>query len=199
MTQTPNDKLELFEQEIMRKAAAQKEEILKDAEEMKRAELDKEDNRLLEELYHKIQEQILEVRTGNIKEISRETLALKKQLFQQREQHLIEMLARARGELAAFVKSDAYETYLMNRIETFVSEYKLDGSVIKVRTADLPYADKIKERYGDCTVEADDTDITIGGAILLNKGRGIEVDLSLDAALAEQRDWFYNNSKFNFE
>ncbi len=194
-----NDKLELFEQKIMQKAAAERAEILRLAQEAKRAELEKEESRLLEELYHKMQEQISEIKTNNIKEISHETLALKKELYRQRERYVDEMLARTRAGLVSFAGSADYEAFLLKKIESFAGEYKFDGSIIKVRSADLPFADKIKAIYGDCTVEADDASVAIGGAILLNRRHGIEVDLSLDQALDEQRAWFYNQSSFSFE
>lgn len=199
MAYTELDKIELFEQAIMEKAAAEKSEILTQTEEMKRAELDREESRLLEDLYRRIQAQISEIKTNNIKEISRETLATKKKLYQQREHYLVEILARARVELVTFVKSDAYEAFLMQKIALFAAEHPYEGSVIRVRTEDLRYAPQIKAIYGACDVEGDDEELTIGGAILLNRTRGVEVDESLDAALAAQRDWFYNNSNFNFE
>lgn len=194
-----NEKLTLFEEEILRRANAEKDEILRAVEEEKRAELAKEENRLLEEHYRKIQAQVAEIKTNSIKEISRETRAMKRKLYQQREQYLVEMLAKARVELAAFVKSDEYEAFLMKRVSELAKEYPLEGSVLRVRTEDLRYADKIREIYGACTVEADDASIAVGGVILLNVQRGVEVDLSLDAALAEQRGWFYSHSNFNFE
>lgn len=191
--------LESFEQEIMRKAAEERDAVIKAAEEERKAALDKEENRLLEELYQKIQGEIAEIKTNNVKDISRENLELKKQLYRQREQYLSEIIARARVELTAFAKGKDYPAYLIGKAESFAKEYRFPGSVIRLRTEDMPYADRIRQIYGDCTITADDSSITIGGAILLNTERGVEVDYSLDAALQEQREWFYSNSNFNFD
>ena len=38
-----------------------------------------------------------------------------------------------------------------------------------------------------------------GGVVLVNKARGVEIDLSLGSALAQQKDWFYHNSNFMLE
>ena len=56
--QTIETKLESFEQANLAKAKAEREQILADTEQLKHNELEKEENRLLEELYQKIQKQI---------------------------------------------------------------------------------------------------------------------------------------------
>lgn len=48
MADMQEDKLELFEQEIMQRAQAQRDAILKEAEQMKRDALGQEENRLLD-------------------------------------------------------------------------------------------------------------------------------------------------------
>ncbi|RGX55664.1 MULTISPECIES: V-type ATP synthase subunit E [Anaerotruncus] len=196
--QTIETKLESFEQAILAKANAEREQILADTEQLKHNELEKEENRLLEELYHKIQKQISAIQTANIKEISRETLALKKQLYQRREQYLGEVLEAARKRLADFAASGSYDAFFEKRVKMLAQDFFYPGSEIRVRTADLRFSNLIKEIYGDCTITADDENITLGGPILYNLARGIEADLSLDAALAEQKDWFYSHSNFNF-
>lgn len=199
MADIQEDKLELFEQEIMQRAQAQRDAILKETEQMKRDALGQEENRLLEESFRRIQSQIDEIKTENVKEISRETLALKKALFKQREQYLSQMIAEARVELGSFAKSERYEAYFLGKIKELAAFWKLEGSTIKVRPEDAAYASRIREIYGDCTVEADAGAVSLGGAVLVNRERGVEVDLSLDAALAGQREWFYRGSNFNFD
>ena len=199
MADMQEDKLELFEQEIMQRAQAQRDAILKEAEQMKRDALGQEENRLLDESFHRIQSQIDEIKTENIKEISRETLALKKELFKQREQYLSQMIAEARVELGSFAKSERYEAYFLGKIRELAASWKLEGSTIKVRPEDTAFEPRIREIYGDCAVEADAGAVSRGGAVLVNRERGVEVDLSLDAALAGQREWFYRGSNFNFD
>ena len=63
MADMQEDKLELFEQEIMQRAQAQRDAILKEAEQMKRDALGQEENRLLDESFHRIQAQIDEIKT----------------------------------------------------------------------------------------------------------------------------------------
>ena len=100
MPNTVTHKLELFEEAILAKAAAERQEAEQVTERMKKAELDKEENRLLNGLYQQIQDQIHQMQTENVKEISRNARDLKKQLYQQREQYLAEIIARARAGLS---------------------------------------------------------------------------------------------------
>ena len=108
MPNTVTHKLELFEEAILAKAAAERQEAEQVTERMKKAELDKEENRLLNGLYQQIQDQIHQMQTENVKEISRNARDLKKQLYQQREQYLAEIIARARAELAVFSNGPDY-------------------------------------------------------------------------------------------
>ena len=199
MAYTPEEKLELFEQAILKKAEAEKQAILNESEKTKKAELDQEENKLLEELYYHIQSEVSQIKTAGIKEISRENSELKKQLFQQRQQYITDILARARAELVSFAKSEAYGEYLLKKAESLAQTHRMDGSVIKLRTQDLSYSDRIREIYGPCEVKADDATIAIGGMILENRAKGILVDYSLDTALEEQKNWIYNYSGFHIE
>lgn len=199
MADIQEDKLELFEQEIMQRAQAQRDATLAETERMKQEALGQEEERLLGESFRRIQVQIDEIKTENVKEISRETLALKKELFRQREQYLSQMIADARVELLSFAKSDRYEAYFLGKIRELAALWKSEGSTIKVRPEDMAYEPHIHEIYGGCTVEADPKAVSLGGAVLVNRECGVEVDLSLDAALAGQREWFYRSSNFHFD
>lgn len=109
------------------------------------------------------------------------------------------MIAEARVELGSFAKSERYEAYFLGKIRELAASWKLEGSTIKVRPEDTAFEPRIREIYGDCAVEADAGAVSLGGAVLVNRERGVEVDLSLDAALAGQREWFYRGSNFNFD
>lgn len=194
MAYTPEEKLDMFEQAILKKAEAEKQTILDESEKIKKAQLEEEENRLLEELYHHIQSEVSQIKTDGVKEVARANMKLKKELYQQREQYIKQVLSLARAELVSFVKTQAYGDFLMRKAALLAKEHKMDGSVIKLRTQDLSYRDQILKVYGPCEVEADDESIAIGGIILENRTRGILLDYSLDTALEEQVSWLYNNS-----
>ena len=191
-----DDKLELFRQEILKKAKAEKEQILAETERLKHDALDREENRLLEDLYRRMQAEITRIKTENTKAVSRETLALKKRLYAQREEYLTELLCEARARLQQFARTPEYEACLLRKVGEMARDYRFEGSVIKVRSADLPLADKVKAVYGDCRVVADDGAVPVGGAVLENRARGILLDLSFESALREERERLYRRAEF---
>ena len=201
MPNTVTHKLELFEEAILAKAAAERQEAEQVTERMKKAELDKEENRLLNGLYQQIQDQIHQMQTENVKEISRNARDLKKQLYQQREQYLAEIIARARAELAVFSKGPDYPAYLERQTQKLAADCPddLPDAELLLRPEDLPLAGQVKSAFGrECTVDGSEQ-IQLGGVLLRSRARGIEVDLTLVSALAEQKDWFFSHSNFHLE
>lgn len=150
MPNTVTHKLELFEEAILAKAAAERQEAEQVTERMKKAELDKEENRLLNGLYQQIQDQIHQMQTENVKEISRNARDLKKQLYQQREQYLAEIIARARAELAVFSKGPDYPAYLERQTQKLAADCPddLPDAELLLRPEDLPLAGQVKSAFG---------------------------------------------------
>ena len=71
--------------------------------------------------------------------------------------------------------------------------------IMLLRPEDLPLAGQVKSAFGrECTVDGSEQ-IQLGGVLLRSRARGIEVDLTLDSALAEQKDWFFSHSNFHLE
>lgn len=190
----------MFQQAITEKAQAERDEIVRETEQIKKLELDKEENQLLEELYARIQMQIGEIKTENIKKISRETLTLKKGLYKKREEYLDTLIDEVRARLAAFCVGPDYPAYLKRNAEALAARYSYDNCVLRVRPQDMAHAEMLRAAYSGCTVEADgDAAITIGGLVLSCSERGLEVDSSLDAALREERERFYKNVAFQID
>lgn len=195
MPQAAVDKLELFEQEILAKANAERDAILRETEEMKKQELDREEAKQLEELYRDIQAKTARIKLDHTKALSKERVRLKQELYAQRERYVTELLARVRAELVAFTKSPEYPAFLEAKVKKIASQGSLEGGILEVRSDDLAYGNRLKALCG-CEVAANDAAVTIGGVILRGDARGICVNESLDAALESQRDWFYRNSGF---
>ena len=199
MSDVQTEKLEYFEREIMNRVKAESEAIRAETQRMKDEALEQEKARLYDELYNDIQAKVTQIRKETAGEIAHETQRMKQALYRQREQYLAELLAEARVELVSFCKSGAYREFLLGRVRSLARDWRMDGSVVKVRADDLHYEADIRALYPGCTVEADDAAVPVGGVVLVNRARGVEIDLSLGAALAQQKDWFYHNSNFMLE
>lgn len=200
VAQTQDDgKLEMFRKAITEKATVERDEILKETEQIKKIELDKEENRLLEELYAHIQANITKIKTENIKNISRETLQLKKALYKKREQYLDSIVEQVRVRLMEFCDGPDYAGYLKNKCAELAGKYPGEQCDLRVRSKDLAHADLLRGAFGGCEIEADDSSIAIGGLVLVNRARGLEIDSSLDSALREERERFYTNPEFQID
>ncbi|MBC8586292.1 V-type ATP synthase subunit E [Youxingia wuxianensis] len=198
MAQASDDKVFQFEEAIMAKAARQQQEILDEVKKIKHQELEAEENKLLGELYTKIQQQMKDMKTQNTKKISQETTALRKQMYLQREQYLKEIFANARMKLIEFSKSAEYETYLVNKVSKLAEAYPFPKNQLRINTKDLPLKNALEKACPGADIVTDDENILIGGVILFNAVHSVEEDCSLDAALRQQKDWFYKNSGFHF-
>ena len=199
MSDIQSEKLEYFEREIMNRVQAESEAIRAETQRMKDEALEQEKARLYDELYNDIQAQVAQIRKDTAGEIAHETQQMKHALYRQREQYLSELLAEARVELASFCKSGAYREFLLGQVRSLAHDWPMEGSVIKVRADDLRFESDLRKLYPGCAVEADDAAVPVGGVVLVNKARGVEIDLSLGSALAQQKDWFYHNSNFMLE
>ena len=193
------DKIELFRKEIMSKASAERDAILKEAEEAKRQELDREQNRQLEEIYQKMQAEIAAIKVENARIISAESRKLREQLYRQREQYLSELMARARVELVAFTATPAYAAYLTRTAQQLAEQYPPEpDAVLELREEDMVHAKSLEAAYGG-KVRVCTQPIAIGGMRMVNQRRGASVDCTLESALEKQKEWFYENSHLSIE
>ena len=194
-----DDKLELFQREILKKAQAQREKILAESQAAKDRALEAEKDRLLEQIFRRMQAEIATLKTDHVKQVSQQAQQLKRQLYAQREGYLSQMVADAQERLAAFTQTPAYAQWLLGQVDRMAAECPWEGSVIRVRPQDLPLADQIKAHFGRaCQVQAEGAAIT-GGAQLENREHGVLLDLTFDAALAEERDRLHQLPELRME
>lgn len=200
MPPSQSEKIELFRKDIMSKASAERDAIMRDTEETKKQELDREQNRQLEEIYQSMQRQINDINVAGSREVSKRTRELRQTLYDYRERYLLELLTRVRADLIQFTRSPEYDTYLEDSARKLNADYPQATDVtLEVRSDDLRLADQLHAAFGNCKMRANDEQIKIGGIRLVDHARSIQVDSTLDATLESQREWFYENSHFNLE
>lgn len=97
--------------------------------------------------------------------------------------------AEISAELSEFVKSDKYDGYLENSIR------KAEGALGKgcVILAALRDVDRVKSLTKN-EVRADSS-IILGGICALNENKGLFADLSIDAALADEKEKFFDKAE----
>ena len=192
---TEDRKLEQFEQAILKKARTECEQILKDAQDRRKAELDQEENRMLEEVYRGMQAEIAHIQAQTVREVSRETQEMKRSLYLQRERYLSELMGLAHKRLEKFAAGPDYAAWLDGCARAVLDSCNTEGGTVFLRPADMTHAKAVSDICGGCPVREDER-IRLGGLRLENPARNISVDLTLDTALEQQKEWFVRDSSF---
>lgn len=200
MPQTINDKIELFRKEIIEKASAERDMIMMEAEDVKREELDRAQNRQLEELYQKVQKEKEEIDRQTAQIVAAKRRGLKHELYACREELVGKLMEKVRGRLADFAATKDYQHFLEEKVKQMAQQTPPDeNAVLELRSCDMKYGEALSRLYGGCQVRQNDREIKLGGVRIVNSGRNFAVDETLDTALAQQREWFYDHSQFYFD
>ena len=188
------EKCAQFRRSIMGQAKAQMDEIDRDleafrAQELAQCKADARGN----------SHQIVDEEQGRIRErsgraVSERRSELRRQLCQRREILTDEIFQQVREELARFVSGPEYPAYLRELAKKAASFRRAEEEVvIEVRQEDLAYRRELSRACGGpCRVE-EGKGITIGGLRFSLPQRRLGGDETLDSAIEEQRQWFYEN------
>ena len=191
-------KLEQFRLAILKKAQAQRDQILAESQAAKGQALQAEEDRLLEKIFRRMQQEIADLKTAHIKQLSQQAQEQKRRLYAQREEYLSQLVAEAKAQLVQFAAGPDYAPWLLAQVEKLAARCPWEGSTLRVRPQDLGLQEQIQARFGRaCTVEGDSA--LTGGPVLENRAHGVVVDLSFDAALAAQRQRLYQLPQLRLE
>lgn len=196
---TQEEKLSKFMIAINEYAREQHDKIMREIEAQDAVELEKAEREYREESYRTIQRKTAEIRSMISRELADKELQGKKALLARRNAIEDEVFAKAAGKLEEFTKTDAYKTYLRRaaiearKVLIGCGEEHLSETIIYIRDRDKKCSPLIKTAFGDCTVKIDPT-IALGGLRAENAAIGRVVNVTLDMALEQQRDWFAAHS-----
>lgn len=189
-----NKNASTFLEAINKYAEQQKNQIQSEIEELKREELKKAENEVLNDAYKLIQRELTNMRKSIKSDISKKEMDAKRQLLKQRELIFKDVFKRAEAKLIDYTKGNRYPKLLIEYAKNINSVMKSGKSILYVKPSDIRYKDIIKAAFAqDCDVEVDDH-IDIGGIRAVNEEMGLVADETLDAKLYHQRDWFEQNS-----
>lgn len=117
-----------------------------------------------------------------------------RKLMAERERLVNLVFQDAEAKLEDFMKGPQYSTKLQAKLQA-LKDKGLAPAILSVRPKDEALLPELLKAYG-CECEGTlDEDIRLGGFRLEAKEKGIIVDETFDAALAESRQWFYDNSR----
>ena len=121
---------------------------------------------------------------------------LGKELFSIREKYMSNVFDLAADRLREFAAGSEYADFLCAKAREAAMQANFAGGTLYLRQEDLSYADALTAILTGCTAVAS-PEIHLGGLIVVSADGRARLDLSLDIALDEQKQWFFNNSKLD--
>lgn len=141
----------------------------------------------------KLDQELERIQSEAAEEIAALNATRRKKLVDQRNSYMTSIMEEAASRLKAFTQSAAYRDFLMGKVKQ-AADYHLQDVIIYVKQDDFPYAEALKEAYGNpAVVEISDT-ITIGGLMIVDHQAGVVIDETLETALEGQRDYLIAHS-----
>ncbi len=193
------DRMAMIERAVLSEARQESDEIRKQTDEYRQRELDKVEDKILGELYGKIQKEVSHLHTAATTDISHHETEHRQALLHRREELTEELFAMVAEKLLDYAKTSTYRKKLIQTAQDMADRFPLHGGKLMICPTDGALLSDLQEIVGQgCTVTPDST-ITIGGLRLENTDAGLVVDETLDTKLHEQRPWFYSHSGLTFD
>lgn len=183
-----------MKEEIERLANLEEEKILSEAKELEEEAYNQIKAEAKKDAEVLLAKELVEISSSASVEASLSQEEKTKKLVNKRDEYVTNIFKEAKEKLVAFAASKDYQKYLVEHIEKIGKLYQMEDSTLELREEDMRYKDELVKAYGlNLEVEVSDK-IKIGGFIIENKATNVVVDESLDAALENQKDWFYKTS-----
>ncbi len=190
------ERMESFKSAVLQEAQTEINQLLDEAESKKKQLLEEANDKFLNEAYCRIQSDIKKINSDYIKEVSRESFAVKKEAIAERTKLVDSLFDKIERRVAEFVSSDKYSSYLKEALEKANKAYPFnDKTVIRVREKDL--SDTSVASVQNVSKEADKS-IRMGGVIVFYSDSSLLVDLTLDAAFKREKELFATKSELQF-
>lgn len=190
----PEKKLDKFSSAVLKDAEAQREKILAEIEEYRKAEMEKAEEDILHEAYIMIQNEISAIKNQQSRRISLAELEGRRKFLKQREDIMARVFKETSARIVEFTHTTEYQNKLCDAVRKNCEAMPEGDIVIQVKRDDLAFADALTAASGRAARVEANSSITLGGYILINKDKGVIIDESLDLKLSNQKDWFAASS-----
>ena len=188
------NKLNKFTSAVLKDAQEQRNSILAEIEEYRKAQMEKAEEDILHEAYIMIQNEISVIKNQHSRKISLAELEGRRKLLKQREDIADKVFKETSEKILGYTQTENYLSGLCEGIKKSSLLLPEGEIVIQVKPDDLKHADRLKAACDrPCSVE-ENINIDLGGYILVNRVKGIVIDETLDLKLSSQKDWFAASS-----
>jgi V/A-type H+-transporting ATPase subunit E len=157
-------------------------------------ELDLYHDQLEEETQLFIDQELSEIRQSLMKSDSQAKWKLKKNLLEKRNELANRLFEDVLNDLLTFRSSDEYRVYFETTLLQTIENYDLSNGFLRVNKSDEELAKQlIEDKNFNLVLKIDDS-IRVGGFYISNLSELMEVDMTLDTKLNDQKEWFYGHS-----
>lgn len=182
--------IQAIEQRVSQELTSANEKLEQDF----KAEIKQYQDKLEEETKLYIQQELADLRLSLIQNESQAKWSLKQDLLESRNNLVNSLLDSVYEELLAFSKSAEYRHYLESKLEK-LAELAKQGGELRVGESDLAMAQEWASKQTANIVAVKDDSNVLGGFLFISADKKMEFDHTMEAILAEQKKWFYENSK----
>ena len=191
---TNEEKLSKFNQAIHHYAEEQRRKIEEEVAKFKEKELNEAEDEVLLEAYQLIQKEMAQMRSNITKEMAHREMDKRRELLEKRREIMDKIFAQAADKLREFTKSSEYAGWMDSHCRQLAGVFTAPGTVLYVRPEDTAMKDTLIRSFGtQCQVEGDQ-EIQLGGIRAQNLTMGLVADMTLDALLENQQEWFEETS-----
>ncbi len=185
---------EYMKQEIQRVSNIQIDELDQEIEQIRQEMTASLEEAAQAEAGLQIDIELRELQSDYAIKVSRLHEETSRKLMQKRAELNEAIFDETKEKLLAFCNSKDYETMLNERISSLAKEEIYQNVCIRVAKKDEAYLDMLCKIYGNGCTGCVDESIEIGGFLFECLDDGIVIDETLDNALEEQKQWFFENS-----
>ncbi|MDR1467014.1 MAG: hypothetical protein LBI55_01110 [Oscillospiraceae bacterium] len=186
------EKTNNFLNAINKYAEEQRTKIRGEGKDFKEKELEKAEREALREAYLLIQKEMATVKSEVESDISKEELASRGKISQEKERICKEIFEFSKKTLIKFTKSNQYPVMVENSVRK-IFEFGVQDATFYIRSEDSNLSQNIKAVFpGECKIVLAN-EIEIGGIKAFSHKSNFFIDETLDKKLQSQEKWFAAN------
>lgn len=174
---------------INKYAEQQKAQITQEIEDYKNTKIEQATEQGLQDAYDLIREDISRRKAVIVNDLAKKELALRNELFYERQTLADKVFDEAKQKLVAFTETDDYNRFLGRSLAEIKVKCGTARCDIAIAPSDEDKRGLIADVFPDARITAD-PHILIGGVKANCPELGILMDDTLDSRLEEQRRWF---------
>ncbi len=190
------EKLQAFEQEILKEANQKKTAIEQDIAREKQTRIAQKENEILTKAYQTIQKELGTIRREQNERLSKAASDSKRLVLNRRGEIIQNVFQQLVQRVEDYRETEAYTAFLLRCAKAGLEEVGSGDIVVLIDKRDLKQK-TLLEKLG-VSVEQDAMDI-LGGCRVLNRSRNVVSDRSLAKCIAEEKEHFLEEADFRIQ